>query len=141
MLEPPVTLALVGPLGSGKTTLTKAIARGAGVTSEVTSPTFTLMRAYEGLAPFFHFDFYRVKNALELVEAGFCDLAGVEGMVVVEWADRFREAVVDACEKRLVWIEFERAGEEKRLVRINLENLESKSRPALQDFFDSFGKM
>lgn len=83
------TLELVGDVGAGKTTLTKAVARGLGVTSTVQSPTFTISNRYEarnGLT-LAHYDFYRLNNAGlmqdELAEV----VADPQYVTVVEWGD------------------------------------------------------
>ena len=70
-LESGDVLALVGELGTGKTTLTKAIAAGLDISETVTSPTFTIVKEYNsGRLPLFHFDIYRLENGGELIEIG-----------------------------------------------------------------------
>lgn len=82
------TIALIGPLGSGKTTLTKAIAKGLGVTETITSPTFTVVCEYEtGRLPLYHFDVYRINDEDELFELGFEEYFHKGGVCLVEWAD------------------------------------------------------
>ena len=66
-LGPGDVLVLTGDLGAGKTQLTKGIARGLGVTDDVTSPTFTIEMVYEGSSiPLYHFDLYRLNDAAQL---------------------------------------------------------------------------
>jgi tRNA threonylcarbamoyladenosine biosynthesis protein TsaE len=85
-------LALIGDLGTGKTTLTKYIAKGLGVTETVTSPTFTIVREYRsGRIPLFHFDVYRILDPDEMFEIGYEDYFFGEGVCVVEWADQIEE--------------------------------------------------
>lgn len=88
-------LALVGDLGAGKTTLTQGLARGLGIPEAVPviSPTYTLVRSYAGRIPLHHLDLYRLGQAEELAELGFSELVDGGGVVVVEWADRFPEAL------------------------------------------------
>ncbi len=80
-------VALLGDLGAGKTTLTQAIAKGMGITEDVTSPTFTLVQEYEGSVPLFHFDVYRI-DAEQLAEIGFEEYFERGGVVLIEWAER-----------------------------------------------------
>jgi tRNA threonylcarbamoyladenosine biosynthesis protein TsaE len=81
------TVALIGDLGAGKTTLAQAIARGCGITSQVSSPTFGLIHEYPGRIPLFHFDPYRLQRAEDLNDLGFHEFFERGGVVLVEWAD------------------------------------------------------
>jgi len=83
-------VALIGPLGSGKTVLTKGIARGLGLADErtVTSPTFTLIHEYAGRRRLYHFDAYRLDGPGQMIELGCEEIFAGEGVSVVEWADR-----------------------------------------------------
>ena len=89
-------VALIGPLGAGKTVFAKGLAEGIGVDpAVVASPTFVIACEYRGpggrrLA---HVDLYRIQSAGELEEAGFLDLLEPGVLVAVEWADRFPEAL------------------------------------------------
>lgn len=88
-LRPGDTLALYGPLGAGKTSLTQGLALGFGVAEEtaVVSPTFMLACEYEGRAPLFHLDVYRLDGD-EFVESGLDEYFTRRAVTVVEWADR-----------------------------------------------------
>jgi tRNA threonylcarbamoyladenosine biosynthesis protein TsaE len=88
LLQSGDTLALVGDLGAGKTTLTQAIARGMGITAPVTSPTFTLVHEYPGPLPLFHFDTYRFDSPDDIADIGFDEYFERGGVVIIEWADR-----------------------------------------------------
>ncbi|HEY8393466.1 MAG TPA: tRNA (adenosine(37)-N6)-threonylcarbamoyltransferase complex ATPase subunit type 1 TsaE [Thermaerobacter sp.] len=81
-------IALTGPLGAGKTTLVRGLARGLGAGGRVASPTFTLMHVYRGRIPLFHLDLYRLEGALSLADVADPDELAAEGAVAVEWADR-----------------------------------------------------
>jgi tRNA threonylcarbamoyladenosine biosynthesis protein TsaE len=82
-------VALSGPLGVGKTTLSKAIARGLGIEEIVTSPTFTIVREYwGGRLPLFHFDVYRIMDEEEMYELGYEEYFFGKGVCIVEWADK-----------------------------------------------------
>ena len=86
--EPGTLVALIGPLGAGKTVLAKGIAAGLGVTSVVNSPTFVLMNEHRGRLPFYHADAYRLDDPEEALAAGLLDERQAGGVTVVEWADR-----------------------------------------------------
>ncbi|MEO8509944.1 MAG: tRNA (adenosine(37)-N6)-threonylcarbamoyltransferase complex ATPase subunit type 1 TsaE [Chloroflexota bacterium] len=81
-------IALTGPLGAGKTQLTKGIAQGLGVTGVVNSPTFVLMNEHPGRLRLFHVDAYRLGEPQEAWAAGLLDDRQAEGVTVIEWADR-----------------------------------------------------
>lgn len=82
------TVALEGGLGAGKTTLARGfIQHFTGAAEEVVSPTFTLAQLYDGPVPIWHFDLYRLKDPMEVLELGLED-ALTEGIVLVEWPER-----------------------------------------------------
>ncbi len=80
--------ALTGDLGTGKTVFAKGIARGLGVTEEVTSPTFTLMEIYPGRLPLYHFDLYRIESHGEFDNLFFEEYWEGDGVSVIEWAEK-----------------------------------------------------
>lgn len=88
MAAPGTLIALVGPLGAGKTQLAKGVAEGLGVRSVVNSPTFILMNEHVGRLRLFHVDAYRLEDPRDALAAGLLDERGLEGVTVVEWADR-----------------------------------------------------
>ena len=91
-VQPGTVIALIGDLGTGKTTLTKSIARGLGVTETVTSPTFNIIREYRsGRLPLYHFDVYRIGDPDEMFELGYEEYFYGDGVCVVEWADIIEE--------------------------------------------------
>ena len=92
---PGSVLALVGDLGAGKTALVQGLAEGLGATGRVQSPTFTLVQPHpDGRLPLWHADWYRLRDAGEAGALGLFEL-GEEGVVAVEWADRFPELLPD----------------------------------------------
>ena len=88
-------VGLTGPLGAGKTCFVQGLARGTGVpeSAAVTSPTFVLVAEYPGRLWLRHADFYRVESYARLLDAGFDDLQAPDGVLVVEWPERFPEAL------------------------------------------------
>ena len=81
--------ALHGPLGAGKTQLTKGIARGLGYRGEVTSPTFSLLHEYlGGRLPLYHLDLYRIAGPSEAHRFGIEDYLESGGICVIEWPER-----------------------------------------------------
>ena len=94
-LGPGDCLALVGPLGAGKTVLVRGIALGLGLADEklVSSPTYVLVQEYPARSPVYHVDLYRlVSPEAELTELGIEEMLS-NGVVLVEWADRAAEAL------------------------------------------------
>ena len=83
-------VALTGPLGSGKTCLTKGIALGLGVpdADSVTSPTFVYLRIHLGRLPLYHLDAYRLAGAEQFFALGGWEMMEEDGVSVIEWADR-----------------------------------------------------
>ncbi|RAL22033.1 tRNA (adenosine(37)-N6)-threonylcarbamoyltransferase complex ATPase subunit type 1 TsaE [Thermoflavimicrobium daqui] len=85
-LKPGDVLALEGDLGAGKTTFAKGLAEGLGITRHVDSPTFTIIKEYLGVYPFYHMDVYRLETAE--AELGLDEYFYGEGICLVEWASR-----------------------------------------------------
>ncbi len=85
----PLVVALEGELGAGKTVFVRGAAAGLGVRSQVSSPTFVLMKIYKGRLPLYHFDFYRLAEDEELDELGFDEYLPGDGVAFIEWGDRF----------------------------------------------------
>ena len=86
---PNLVITMNGDLGAGKTTMTKGIAKGLGITKIVNSPTFTIMKIYEGRMMLYHLDVYRITNPdsdFELEEYFEND-----GLCVIEWADQIKK--------------------------------------------------
>lgn len=90
VLNAGTTIALNGPLGAGKTHLTRAIAEGLNVVNPalVNSPTFVLIQEYPARLPIYHFDAYRLKNAAEFESLGTDEYFQSGGVCIVEWAEK-----------------------------------------------------
>ena len=88
-LCPGSVIGLIGELGAGKTTFSKAIGEGLGLDpASIVSPTFTIIKEYKGgRLPFYHFDLYRIGDSEELYDLGLDEYFYGEGVSVVEWAD------------------------------------------------------
>ena len=93
-----MVVALTGSLGAGKTTIVKGIALGLGISSEITSPSFTIIKEYyEGRLPLYHMDLYRIDNFEELYMIGFEDLIYGDGLSIIEWSEKAEELLPDDC--------------------------------------------
>ena len=93
----PVVLALRGDLGAGKSTLARAVARGAGVRGDVPSPTFNLLFRYparDGLEVV-HLDLYRLEREDEVWELGWSELGEGEEIVLIEWPERAERVLAE----------------------------------------------
>ncbi len=108
LLEAQDTITLEGDLGAGKTTFTKALAKGLGVKRTVNSPTFTIVKQYEGRLPFNHLDVYRLAESDE--DLGWDELFYGDAVSVVEWAHLIEQ---DLPQNRLA-IEIYRIGDNER---------------------------
>lgn len=83
-------IALSGELGAGKTAFTKGVGAGLGIKSNIVSPTFMLVRTYQGtILKLIHFDFYRLDNADDFYSIGFEDFLEKDSVIVIEWAEKF----------------------------------------------------
>lgn len=89
LLRPGDVITLEGDLGTGKTTFTKGIANGLGIKRIVNSPTYTIVKEYEGELPLYHMDVYRLENSDE--DIGFDEYFNGNGISIVEWAHFIEE--------------------------------------------------
>jgi tRNA threonylcarbamoyladenosine biosynthesis protein TsaE len=87
LLRPGDVVVLSGDLGAGKTVLAKGIAAGLGVTEPVVSPTFTIVREYEGDVPLLHLDVYRLDHLQEVIDLGLDEILDGHAVTVVEWGE------------------------------------------------------
>ncbi len=96
-------VTLKGTLAAGKTTFTKGIALGLGVTEDVTSPTFTIISEYDGNLPLYHMDTYRLGSEEEFLYTGGEELFHQDGVSIVEWP----EIIDELLPKRTIRVVFE----------------------------------
>lgn len=112
LLEAGDVLTLEGDLGAGKTTLTKAVAKGLGITRNVSSPTFTIVKQYEGRLPLNHLDVYRLSESDE--DLGWDELFYGDAVSIVEWAQYIDEELP----KDRLAIEMYREGDTERRIEL-----------------------
>ena len=114
---------LYGELGAGKTTLTKGIANGFGITEDITSPTFTLMNMYpvknnaSGIQTLVHIDTYRLENAQELLDIGVEDYLGSpDTITIIEWPEKVESLVKN---KKIISVYLNHVENETRKITID----------------------
>ncbi|SFB06499.1 tRNA (adenosine(37)-N6)-threonylcarbamoyltransferase complex ATPase subunit type 1 TsaE [Clostridium frigidicarnis] len=85
---------LIGDLGTGKTHITKGIAKGLNVSDNITSPTFNIVNEYDsGRLKLYHFDVYRVNDPDEIYAIGFDEYIFSDGVSIIEWANYIEELI------------------------------------------------
>lgn len=112
--KPGDRVALLGPLGAGKTQFAKGFAAGLGVSDVVNSPSFTLMAEYDGRLPLFHQDLYRLSGAEEALGGGLVDERQQDGVTLIEWGERLPSAL----DPRRVIVRFVVGDDEQRLISV-----------------------
>lgn len=115
-------LALVGELGSGKTTFVQGFATALGIKRKITSPSFVIMRRYQlnnslvkRFSDFYHLDCYRINEPMELTALGFQRIINHPGnIIIIEWADKIKPLI----SKNAIWMNFGWVGENERKIEI-----------------------
>lgn len=98
--KPGDIICLDGDLGVGKTVFTQGFAAGLNIDDYVNSPTFTIVKEYEGRLPLYHFDVYRIGDPSEMEEIGYEDYFYGSGVTIIEWP----ELISDIIPKEAHWI-------------------------------------
>lgn len=106
---PNMVICLNGDLGSGKTIFAKAFAEAMGI-DEVTSPTFSIIKEYNGELPFYHMDVYRVENNID--NLGLTEYFDKEGVTIIEWA----EMIEDYLPEERLELSFKMINENTRVI-------------------------
>lgn len=125
-------ITLTGELGVGKTHFTKGLAKGLGIIERVTSPTFTIVKEYEGRLPLYHLDVYRLEHSDE--DIGFDEYFYGDGLAVIEWA-QFIEAFLP---EEYLSITIERTGDTAR--EITVEAVGKKYEPYIEKLEEALGR-
>ena len=111
-------LAYLGDLGAGKTTFTRGLVQGLGISALVTSPTFNLVHVYgEPPLQLCHFDMYRIADENELETTGFYDYDLNESVFAIEWSENIQNALPE----KTIYITLERVSEEERKIILEMQ--------------------
>lgn len=102
---------LKGEMGAGKTAFVKGLARGLGISEEVTSPTYAYLNEYAG--KLYHYDCYRISSEEQAEQLGLCDYFDAGGICVLEWSEKIAGLLPPHCKE----ITIEKLGEEERIIK------------------------
>ena len=109
---PNMVICLEGDLGSGKTIFAKAFAASMGIEENITSPTFNIIKEYDGELKLYHMDVYRLNDKNDNI--GITDYFKKKGICIIEWSD----LIEDILPKKRLNIKFTIVGENKRIIKI-----------------------
>ena len=91
-------VAMFGDLGAGKTAFTRGFAKGMGIDSDVSSPTFALVNEYRGKGKtLYHFDMYRISGWDDLYSTGYFDYLDAGGCLIIEWSENIEAILPEDC--------------------------------------------
>ncbi|MEF9932955.1 MAG: tRNA (adenosine(37)-N6)-threonylcarbamoyltransferase complex ATPase subunit type 1 TsaE [Cetobacterium sp.] len=122
-------IALIGDLGTGKTTFVKKFAKAFGIDENLKSPTFNYVLEYlTGKYPLYHFDVYRLSSGDEIYEIGYEDYINNDGVCLIEWAN----IIETELPKEFIKIEFQYDGDETRKVSLSYIGNAEKEREMLE---------
>ncbi len=114
-LEGGAVLCLDGDLGVGKTAITQFIAREFGVEDYITSPTFTIIKEYEGRLPFYHMDVYRIDSEEDMYDLGYEEYIYSHGVTIIEWSNKIEDILPD----ERINIKIQRLNDTSRIMTID----------------------
>lgn len=115
-------ILLDGDLGAGKTAFTQGVGLGLGIGATINSPTFTILKEYQGRLPLYHFDLYRIDDPDEIASLGFDEYFDGEGVCVVEWAERGEVAGASSLSywpERWLRVRFVRVAADERVLELS----------------------
>ncbi len=112
LLKKGMIICMSGDLGAGKTTMTKGIAKALEIDAHITSPTFTIMKMYEGILPLYHMDCYRLEGLKQ--DIGLDEYLGDDGIAVVEWSDNIKDLIEESLNINIAYL-----SDEERLITIS----------------------
>ena len=115
-------LALLGDLGSGKTTFLQGFAKGLGIKQRILSPTFVILKKFKiekvGFDFFYHIDCYRIQKEKEILALGFGEISSnPKNIIAIEWGDRIKKVLP----RNSLFIEFKFIDKNKRRITIGWE--------------------
>ena len=113
--EKGTVICLDGELGAGKTSLARFIAKELGVKGYIVSPTFTIIKEYEGRLPFYHMDVYRIDSEDDMYDLGYDEYIYSEGVTVIEWS----KLIEGILPEERIKIEIKRINDTKREINID----------------------
>ena len=113
-IEKGTVICLDGDLGVGKTALTQFIAKEFGVKEYIVSPTFTIIKEYNGKLPFYHMDVYRINSEDDMYDLGYDEYIYSEGVTIIEWS----HLIEGILPEERVNIDINRIDDDKRRINI-----------------------
>ena len=111
LVKPNMIFCMSGDLGAGKTTMTKGIAKGLNIDDIITSPTFTIMKSYNGRLPLYHLDCYRLEGLNQ--DLGFEEYLEDNGLAVIEWSQNIKN-LINEC----LYINIEYIDDNNRIISL-----------------------
>ena len=108
-------VAFTGGMGAGKTAFVRGLAKGLGVSGEVSSPTYAIVNEYRGDPTLYHFDMYRVSSVEDLFTTGYFDyLDQGDSILAVEWSENITESLPEET----IFVDMESLSEQERKIQI-----------------------